>query len=133
MTVEPKIIGYITTMVRRTREHRQLTLGASPRATVALLQASKTLALMRGRLFITPDDVKDMAVPVLRHRILLKPEAEIEGVSADRVLRSMIESVEVSSVAESRVSAQIAPRCSPIKFPRHKCRGYGRALRAGCP
>ena len=95
VTVEPKIIGYITSMVRRTREHRQLTLGASPRATVALLQASKTLALMRGRLFITPDDVKDMAVPVLRHRILLKPEAEIEGVSTDRVLRGMIESIEV--------------------------------------
>ncbi len=95
VVVEPKIIGYITTIVRKTREHRQLALGASPRATVALLQACKTLALMRGRLFITPDDVKQLANPVLRHRILLKPEAEIEGVSADRVLSSLVESVEV--------------------------------------
>ena len=95
VVVERKIISYITSIVRRTREHRQLTLGASPRATVALLQASKTIALMRGRLFITPDDVKEMALPVLRHRILLRPEAEIEGVSADRVLKSLIESIEV--------------------------------------
>ncbi len=95
VTVEPKILDYITTIVRRTREHRQLTLGASPRATVALLQASKTLALVRGRAFLTPDDVKEMALPVLRHRILLRPEAEIEGVGSDRVLLSLIEGVEV--------------------------------------
>jgi MoxR-like ATPase len=95
VTVEPRIISYITTIVRRTRENRQLTLGASPRATVALLAASKALALIRGRPFLTPDDVKTMALPVLRHRILLRPEAEIEGSGPDRVLRSILESVEV--------------------------------------
>ncbi|MES2464004.1 MAG: MoxR family ATPase [Armatimonadota bacterium] len=95
VAVEPRIISYITTIVRRTRENRQLTLGASPRATVALLAASKALALIRGRPFLTPDDVKTMALPVLRHRILLRPEAEIEGTGPDRVLRSILESVEV--------------------------------------
>ncbi|HVK07133.1 MAG TPA: MoxR family ATPase, partial [Armatimonadaceae bacterium] len=95
VTVEPKILNYVIAIVRRTREHRQLTLGASPRAAVALLQASKTLALMRGRPFITPDDVKTMALPVLRHRVLLRPEAEIEGVGPDRVLTALLESVEV--------------------------------------
>jgi MoxR-like ATPase len=62
---------------------------------VALLLASKALALLRGRLFVTPDDVKIMALPVLRHRVLLKPEAEIEGVGPDRVLTALIEGVEV--------------------------------------
>ncbi|MBC8140832.1 MAG: MoxR family ATPase [Armatimonadetes bacterium] len=95
VTMESKIITYILQIVRATRSHRQLTLGASPRAAVALLQASKTLALMRGRVFVNPDDVKQMALPVLRHRVLLKPEAEIEGVGADRVITSLLETVEV--------------------------------------
>jgi MoxR-like ATPase len=95
VTVEPRIISYITTIVRRTRENRQLTLGASPRATVALLAAGKALALLRGRPFLTPDDIKTMTLPVLRHRILLRPEAEIEGAGPDRVLRAILESVEV--------------------------------------
>ena len=95
VTVESKIINYIMQIIRSTRSHRQLTLGASPRAAVALLQASKTLALMRGRAFVIPDDIKQMALPVLRHRVLLKPEAEIEGVGTDRVLTGLLESVEV--------------------------------------
>ena len=95
VTVEPKILNYINTLVRRTREHRQLTLGASPRAAVALLQSSKALALMRGRPYVIPDDVKSMALPVLRHRVLLRPEAEIEGSSSDRVLLSLLEGIEV--------------------------------------
>lgn len=95
VAVEPKMIGYVTAIVRATRTHRQLTLGASPRAAVALLQASKTLSLMRGRPYITPDDVKEMAYPVLRHRVLLRPEAEIEGAGPDRILRSLIEGIEV--------------------------------------
>jgi MoxR-like ATPase len=95
VTVEPKILQYINRIIRGTREHRQLTLGASPRAGVALLQSAKTLALIRARPFVIPDDVKAMALPVLRHRVLLKPEAEIEGSSADRVLTSLIEGIEV--------------------------------------
>jgi MoxR-like ATPase len=95
VAVEPKVIHYITEIVRRTRGHRHLVLGGSPRASVALLQASKALALMRGRAFLTPDDVKAMALPVLRHRVLLRPEAEIEGVGPDRVLKTLVEGVEV--------------------------------------
>jgi MoxR-like ATPase len=95
VAVEPKLIGYITTLVRRTREHRQLILGASPRAAVALLQAAKTLALIRGRPFLIPDDIKAMALPVLRHRILLRPEAEVEGIRTDRVISSLLEGIEV--------------------------------------
>lgn len=95
VTVEPRLIGYVTSLVRRTRANRQLTLGASPRAAVALLTASKALALLRGRPFLTPDDIKAMALPVLRHRVLLRPEAEIEGAGPDRVLQSIVEGVEV--------------------------------------
>ena len=95
VTVEPRMLNYVASLTRRTRSHRQLALGASPRATVALLQASKTLALIRGRLFVTPDDVKAVALPVLRHRVLLRPEAEVEGVGADRILTTLIEGVEV--------------------------------------
>jgi MoxR-like ATPase len=95
VVVEPRLIVYLASIVRRTRQHRQLALGASPRAAVALLLAAKTLALMRGRAFLTPDDVKTMALPVLRHRILLRPEAEIEGVGPDRVLRGILEGVDV--------------------------------------
>jgi MoxR-like ATPase len=93
--VEDKLLGYITAIVRRTRGHRQLTLGASPRASVALLQASKALALLRGKSYLTPDEVKTMALPILRHRVLLRPEAEIEGVGSDRIITALVESIEV--------------------------------------
>jgi MoxR-like ATPase len=93
--VEPQTLAYITTIVRRTRSHRQLLLGASPRAAVALLQASKALALQRGRGFVTPDDIKAMAPAVLRHRVLLRPEAELEGIGADRVLAGILDGIEV--------------------------------------
>lgn len=92
---EEKVRAYLMTIVRRTRTHKDLLLGASPRATVALLNASKALALLRGRAFVTPDDIKAMALPVLRHRVLLRPEAELEGVATDKVLTVLIESIEV--------------------------------------
>ena len=92
---EEKVRDYIGTLVRRTRSHRDLLLGASPRASVALLTASKALALIRGRGFVTPDEIKAMALPVLRHRVLMRPEAELEGIATDKVLTVLIESVEV--------------------------------------
>lgn len=92
---EEKVRDYITTLVRRTRSHKDLLLGASPRATVALLTAAKALALIRGKDFVTPDEIKAMALPVLRHRVLLRPEAELEGIATDKVLTVLIESVEV--------------------------------------
>jgi len=95
VTVDPSIQSYLVEIVRRTREHPSLMWGASPRASVALLLAAKALAAMRGRDFTTPDDVRDVVHPALRHRILLRSEAEIEGVIPDSVLDEILASVEV--------------------------------------
>jgi MoxR-like ATPase len=95
VVVEPGVQNYIVEIARRTREHPSLLWGASPRASVALLLASKALAAMRGRDFATPDDVRDIAHPAMRHRILLHSEAEIEGITPDLVLDEIIQSIEV--------------------------------------
>lgn len=95
INVEPTVQAYIVNLVRRTREHPSLLWGASPRASVALLLASKALAAMRARDFVTPDDVRDVTHPALRHRILLRSEAEIEGVTPEAVLDEIVTSVEV--------------------------------------
>lgn len=93
--VAPHVQHYIVRLVRATRENRQLLLGGSPRAAIMLLLTSKALAAIRGRHFVTPDDVKSLALPVLRHRLIVRPEAELEGYSADRVLADILQSVEV--------------------------------------
>ncbi len=95
VTVEEGIQRYIVSIVRATRSTINITWGASPRACVALLLCSKAIAAIRGREFVTPDDVKDIAKPVLRHRIVLRSEAEIEGTSADEVLEEVIAGIEV--------------------------------------
>jgi MoxR-like ATPase len=95
VNVEPSVQAYLVNLVRRTREHPSLLWGASPRASVAMLLSSKALAAMRGRDFVTPDDVRDIAHPALRHRILLRSEAEIEGVTPDSILDEIVTSVEV--------------------------------------
>lgn len=95
VVVSDEVIGYIETIVRATRRDRNVSLGASPRAGVSLLIASKAMALLRGRDFVTPDDIKRMAMPVLRHRLLLLPEAELESVDAGGVLGVIVESVAV--------------------------------------
>ena len=92
--VEPSILAYITAIVRATRVAPAITLGASPRATVSLLKVAQATALMEGRAFVTPDDVKALAPAVLRHRIVVAPELELEGVSADAALASVIERIE---------------------------------------
>jgi MoxR-like ATPase len=92
--VEPSLVGYITALVRATRGAPALTLGASPRATVALMKVAQASALLDGRSFATPDDVKGLATAVLRHRVAVAPELELEGVSADAALASVIERVE---------------------------------------
>ena len=86
---------YAVDLVRRTRSHPFIRYGASPRASVALLLCSKALAAMRGRDFTTPDDVRDVALPVLRHRLILRAEAELDGVTADAVIADIIKSAEV--------------------------------------
>jgi MoxR-like ATPase len=93
--VEESLTGYITAIVRTTRAAPALTLGASPRASVALLKVAQATALLDGRGFVTPDDVKRLAPAVLRHRVVVAPELELEGVSADAALGSVIEGVQV--------------------------------------
>ena len=88
--VDDSIVGYITSIVSATRQSPDLTLGASPRASIGLLRSTKALAAVRGREFVTPDDVKWLAAPVLRHRLILRPEAEIEGLTADRVVERVL-------------------------------------------
>ena len=95
LKVEPGIFRYIVAVVRRTRDWPALSLGGSPRATVALMLAAKTLAAMDGRDYLIPDDVKAAAPPVLRHRLLVKPEADLEGISSDHVVAEVLGAVEV--------------------------------------
>ncbi len=92
--IEPQVIHYITSVVHKTRNWHTVEVGASPRASVNLLLASRALAACRGRDFVVPDDVKELAAWVLRHRMRLKPEAEIEGVAMEDVIREILESVE---------------------------------------
>jgi MoxR-like ATPase len=88
--VEPQVREYIATIVRATREDASLTLGGSPRASVSLFRAARAAALLAGRDFVTPDDVKSLAPAVLRHRVLVAPELEVEGRNADDVLRELL-------------------------------------------
>jgi MoxR-like ATPase len=93
--VEPALRGYVVALARRTRDWPAISLGASPRAVIALFFVARALAGMDGRDYLLPDDVKNAALPVLRHRILLKPEADLEGLTADQVIRQVIGAVEV--------------------------------------
>jgi MoxR-like ATPase len=93
--VQPTLLEYITSLVRATRDAPALTLGASPRASVALLKLSQAAALLDGRDYVIPDDPKTLATAVLRHRVIVAPELELEGVTADTALRTVIERVEV--------------------------------------
>jgi MoxR-like ATPase len=92
--VEPSIVAYITAIVRATRTAPVFTLGASPRGSVALLKIAQAAALLDGRAYVVPDDVKELAPAVLRHRVAVAPELELEGVTADTALRGIIEKVE---------------------------------------
>ncbi len=93
--VEDGVLEYITRIATASRTSRDLILGGSPRASITLLLTAKTTAAFRGRDFVTPDDVKFVALPTYRHRIILRPEAEIEGLDADAVLRRILAGIEV--------------------------------------
>lgn len=95
VAVEKSILEYIAKIVTQTRNHNMLYLGASPRASIAILNASKAKAAMSSRDFIIPEDVKHVAVLALRHRVVLSPEKEMEGLTPDSILKELIESVEV--------------------------------------
>jgi MoxR-like ATPase len=93
--VEPRIIRYIQELVSRTRRDEAVQIGAGPRASLALLEASRATAALEGRDYITPDDVKSLVGPVVAHRITLSPEAEMEGLALDDLLRRIFDQVEV--------------------------------------
>ena len=95
MKTEPGVQKYIVDIVHKTRTHPTILYGASPRASVALLLCSKALAAIRGRDFSTPDDVRDVALPVMRHRLALRAEAELDGATNDAVISDILKTVEV--------------------------------------
>ena len=93
--IEGNLLKYIAAIIDNTRANANLFLGASPRASLAIMNASKALAAMRGRDFVTPDDIKQVAPAILRHRIILTPEREMEGLTTDRVVQQIVETIEV--------------------------------------
>ncbi|MER6450845.1 AAA family ATPase [Streptomyces venezuelae] len=95
VAVSPEIAGYVVDVCRATRESPSLTLGVSPRGATALLATSRAWAWLTGRDYVTPDDVKALALPTLRHRVQLRPEAEMEGVTADAVITAILSHVPV--------------------------------------
>lgn len=93
--VREELIGYLVDIVRQTRNHQSVLVGAGPRATQALLLAGRAVAAIEGRDFVTPDDIKSMAVPVLEHRLILRPEYEIEGQSVVEVIQDILQEISV--------------------------------------
>ncbi|NEO57640.1 MAG: MoxR family ATPase [Okeania sp. SIO3B5] len=95
INVQEKILDYLLALVQQTRKHPDVALGASPRAAVAWLQTSKTQAWLNNRNYVTPDDIKTVALPLLRHRLILKPEAQLDGIIIDGVINSILKKVSV--------------------------------------
>ena len=93
--VEHNLLEYIAKIIVNTRENQFLYLGASPRASLALLTASKAFAAIRGRDFVTPEDIKESSYAVLRHRVIVSPEKEMEGLTADEIIHQILESIEI--------------------------------------
>jgi MoxR-like ATPase len=99
VAVEEEILDYITDVVSRTRVHRSVYLGASPRASIALLTAGRARAASQGRAYVNPDDIKTLAPAILRHRLVLHPDAEIEGVTADDCVQAILRETPVPRTA----------------------------------
>lgn len=93
--IEEKLLAFIAKLVHHTRNHKSIYLGASPRASLAIMNASKATAAIQGRDFVTPDDIIAVAAPVLRHRIILSPEKEMEGVNENEVIKQIINGLEI--------------------------------------
>jgi|TARA_R110000744_G_scaffold148311_1_gene261315 MoxR-like ATPase len=93
--IEDNLMKYIAGIVNNTRSNANLYLGASPRASIAIMDASKALAAINGRDFVTPDDIKKVAIPILGHRVLLTPEREMEGFTPDKVIKQILETIEI--------------------------------------
>jgi MoxR-like ATPase len=97
--VDDAVVGYIVDLVRRTREDRAIELGASPRASIAMMKAAQVVAASEGRAYVTPDDVKPIAKAVLRHRVMLHPDAELQGMGADERIEDILRSAPVPRAA----------------------------------
>ena len=95
ITVKEELVNYVVEIVRQTREQDSIQVGAGPRATTALLLSSRALAALDDRDYITPDDIRTMAYPVLSHRLVLRPEYEIEGVTIEEAIGKLLEGVAV--------------------------------------
>jgi MoxR-like ATPase len=95
ITMREELVGYIVDIVRATRQHESVLVGAGPRATQSLLLAARAYATLSGRDFVTPDDIKTMTVPVLEHRLILRPEFEIEGLSVSEVIERILQEIAV--------------------------------------
>lgn len=93
--VEPKLLAYAAQIVHETRNNKSLFLGASPRASLAIVNSAKAVAAMEGRDFVTPDDIKKVAIPVLTHRVMLSPEKEMEGLTPADVISQIIKKIEI--------------------------------------
>ncbi len=93
--MEEKLLQFVAKLVHQTRNNKSIYLGASPRASLSIMNASKAIAAMQGRDFVTPDDILSVAIPVLRHRIILSPDKEMEGISEDDVIRQIIQGMDV--------------------------------------
>jgi MoxR-like ATPase len=95
LIIEDKLLQFIARLIHQTRNHKSIYLGASPRASLAIMNASKAMAAIHGRDFVTPEDILEVVTPILRHRIILSPDKEMEGISEDEVIRQIIQGMEV--------------------------------------
>lgn len=95
IVIDDKLLQFIARLVHQTRNHKSIYLGASPRASLAIMNASKAMAAINGRDFVTPEDILDVVAPVLRHRIILSPDKEMEGVSEDSVIKQIIQTLDI--------------------------------------
>lgn len=95
ITIEDQLVRYIATITHKTRNHRRLYLGGSPRASLSMLKAAKAIAAIRGRNFVIPDDIQYVSKHVLNHRVILTPEAEMEGITPEDVIQEILQTIEV--------------------------------------
>jgi MoxR-like ATPase len=95
LIIEERLIQFIAKLIQQTRNHKSIYLGASPRASLAVMYASKAIAAMKGRDFVTPEDILEVLTPVLRHRIILSPDKEMEGVTEDEVIRQIVNASDI--------------------------------------
>lgn len=95
LVIEEKLLQFIAKLVTQTRNHKSIYLGASPRASLAIMNASKAIAAMQGRDFVTPEDILSVVTPVLRHRIILSPDKEMEGITEDDVIKQIVQGLDI--------------------------------------